>query len=225
MTEREHQPSYLEIAHYPVGLNADWSQADLLAATQKSVSRNTGWPIGVVLTRPEFSPKPMSDGIRAVIQATTVIDRFDFWSLNRRGYFYFLRQLEEDSDDRVKPRTSLYFDTRIWRIAEGLQHCAILYRALNLPDETQIHIQLVHHGLEGRKLVASDPIRSFAMFGRISHENESRWAKLVPLGAIEPNLEALVGEISGELFMLFEYWQPQPEVWKSVLQTFLNSRV
>jgi hypothetical protein len=63
------------------------------------------------------------------------------------------------------------------------------------------------------------------MSGRISHENESRWAKVVILGAIEPNLEALVGEISGELFILFEYWQSQPEIWKGVLQAFLSSRV
>ena len=225
MTEPEHERAYLEIAHYPVGINGDWPQADLLAAAQKSVCRNTGWPIGVVLTNPEFSPKPMSDGIRAVIRSTIFRNSFDFWSLDRRGYFYLLRELEEDSDTRRKAGASLYFDTRIWRIAEGLLHCANLYRALDMPAETEIRFQIVHRGLHGRMLLASDQMRASTMSGRISHENESRWERTVPLGTIEPNLEALVGEISGELFMLFEFWKPEPDVWKGVLQAFLSSRV
>jgi hypothetical protein len=223
MTDPKH--SYIEVAHYPVGIGGGWSQAELLTAAQKSVCRNTGWPLGVVLTRPELSPKPMSDGIRAVIRTATFIDRFDFWSLDRRGYFYLLRALEEDSDDRVKPETSVYFDTRIWRIAEALLHCSHLYQALDVAAETEIRIQIVHTGLQGRKLIASDTIRAITMSGRISHENESLWAKTVPLGTIEPNIETLVGEISGQLFMLFEFWEPQPEVWKGVLQAFLGARV
>jgi hypothetical protein len=223
MTDPEH--SYLEIAHYPVGIDRCWSQADLLVAAQKSVCRNTGWPIGVVLTNPELSPKPMTNGIRAVIRTTTFIDRFDFWSLDRRGYFYLLRLLEEDSDGRVEPGTALYFDTRLWRIAEGLLHCANLYRALELPGETEIRIQIVHRGLQGRILVASDRLRAMTMSGRKSHEDQSSWAKTVPLATIEPNIEALVGEIASELFMLFEFWKPDPQVLKEVMQVFLDSRV
>lgn len=49
--------------------------------------------------------------------------------------------------------------------------------------------------------------------------------KTVPLGTIEANIEPLVGEISGELFTLLEFWEPQPDVWKGILQAFLNSRV
>ena len=223
MTDREN--SYFEIAHYPIGIDRKWSQDELLLAAQKAVSRNTGWPIGVVLTKPEFSPKSVSDGIRAVISAKTIIDRYDYWSLDRIGRFYFLRELEEDSDDRVAPGTSLYFDTRIWRIAEALLHCANLYRALDVPAETEIRIQNVHHGLRGRKLTASDQMRAITMSGRISHENESQWAKTLALGSIEPNIEVLVDEISRELFMLFEFWKPMPDVSKSVLQAFLSSKV
>ena len=225
MTEPERERAYLEIAHYPIGKHGEWSQADLLAAAQRAVCRNTGWPIGVVLTKPELAPKPMSDGIRAVIQARTFVDRFDFWSLNRRGDFYFLRQLEEDSDDRVQTGKVLYFDTRIWRIAEGLLHCANLYRSLEVSAETEISIRVVHRGLQGRVLQAVDPLRAMTMSGRICHENESRWARTVPLGTIEPTIEALVRNVSDELFMLFDFWRPQPEVWKTVLQGFLNSRV
>jgi hypothetical protein len=63
------------------------------------------------------------------------------------------------------------------------------------------------------------------MSGRISHENESQWVKTVSLGIIEPTIETIVEEVCAELFMLFEFWKPQPDVWTGVLHGFLNSRV
>jgi len=222
MTEQVH--SYLEVAHFPVGIDRKWSQDELLMAAQKSVRRNTGWPVGIVMTNPEYSPKPVSEGIRAIVPSA-LNDRFDFWSLDRSGRFYFLRTLEEDSDDRIAPGTSLYFDTRIWRIAEALLHCANLYRALGLSLETEIRIQITHCGLRGRRLTSSDSMRAFTMVGRVCHEDQSQWAKTVPLGTIEPNIEALVREIGGELFILFEFWKPTPEVWKGVVEDYLSSRV
>src|ERR1700722_12670731 len=99
--------SYLEVSHYPTGLkDRRWSQAELLAAARKAVCRNTGWPIGVVLTNPDTSPKPTKNGISTTIP--TNMGRFDFWSLDERGYFYLLRRLEEDSDDRIVSGSSLY---------------------------------------------------------------------------------------------------------------------
>ena len=63
------------------------------------------------------------------------------------------------------------------------------------------------------------------MLERSSHENELEWSSTIPLGTIGLNLETLVGEIAGQLFMLFELWQPEGHVWKGVLKEFLNSRV
>jgi hypothetical protein len=37
-----------EVKHYPVDTSATWNQAELATAAQRSVCRNTGWPIGVV---------------------------------------------------------------------------------------------------------------------------------------------------------------------------------
>jgi hypothetical protein len=223
MIDPEH--SFLEVGHCPLGIQRKWSQDELLLAAQKSVCRNTGWPVGVVLRHPQLSPKPVKDGIRAVVRTATFADRFDFWSLDRNGCFYFLRSLEEDSVGPAGPGTHLYFDTRIWRIAESLLHCANLYRELEVPNETEIRVAITHSGLRGRKLSASDPMRAATMFDRVSHENESKWEKTVPIGTIEPNLEPLVGEVCEELFMLFDYWKPQPEVWKGILQAFIGSKV
>jgi hypothetical protein len=42
---------------------------------------------------------------------------------------------------------------------------------------------------------------------------------------IEPDLEPLVGEATGELFALFDFWRPDESVSKGVLREFLKSRV
>ena len=126
---------YIEVTHYPLALQRNWSQRELSEAAQKAACHNTGWPMGVVLTRPEVAPKPLKDGIRVA-------------SLNR----------------------------------------------------------IMH-------------------WQRKCEENEITWKKRVPLAAIEPDLEPLVGEATGELFALFEFWQPDESVWKGVLREFLNTRI
>jgi hypothetical protein len=60
---------------------------------------------------------------------------------------------------------------------------------------------------------------------RKCEEYGTTWKKRLPLAAIGAELEPLVGEVTGELFTLFEFWQPNQRVWKGVLRDFLNSRV
>jgi hypothetical protein len=78
------------------------SQSDLLTAVRKSEIHTFGWPIAVLLeNRDDFRPKPLNDGIRAVValgeQASRTGDEsFDYWSLRNNGDFYLLQSLFED---------------------------------------------------------------------------------------------------------------------------------
>jgi len=213
--------AHIEIAHYPMQAGHNWSQDQLLLAAQKSICRNTGWPMGVVLNRPDAAPKSMSTGIRASIHSSVLSDMYDYWSLDKQGTYFLLRNLEEDWNARGKGK--VFFDIRIWDTAEALLHCSNLYKALDLRPESEIKILISHKGLAGRLLGAANPSRHF--YSRKCEEDELTWEKVMPLGAIEPSLESLVGEATGELFTLFEFWRPAEEVWKSVLQEFLKSRV
>ena len=145
------------------------------------------------MTKPEFAPKPTTFGIRAVIEST---GRLDYWALEKRGAFYFLRRLDEDDDAdtaRRKDHDWVYFDTRIWRVAEAFLHCAKLYSALDLPLDTPISIRLRHSGLKKRLLGASNRAR-LMVWNRKTEEDEVDWTKTVPLGSIEAGLEGLVHE-------------------------------
>ena len=213
-----------EVVHYPVGASRTWDQAELLSAARAAVLRNTGWPVGVVMTKPEFAPTPTVSGIRAAIKT---LGRFDYWALNRSGAYYFLRLLDEDTDldsDRRGDKRWVYFDTRIWRIAETLLHCSALYKALGLSPETPIFIRISHFGLKGRFLGVADRMRMMH-WERKSEENNVSWTKTVPLGSLDALLEDLAREASREIFMLFEYWEPEDSVFKEILAKFVASRI
>ena len=80
----------------------------LLEIARKSECHNTGWPIGVIMTKPEYKPVPLNEGIRAVIKHILVtidnidIAEFDYWALNNRGHFFFIRG-HEDGHLQLRP--------------------------------------------------------------------------------------------------------------------------
>lgn len=221
MTDTPIQGAYWEAAHQPLHAQA-WTQKRLLEAARKSKCRNTGWPIGVVLTSPEHAPKPRADGIEVTIRGPD--EGYDYWSLSTQGAFYFLRRLEEDVRD-VKPKGALFFDTRIWRVAEIFLHCSRLYRELELPLKSQINVYISHHGLDGRILAASNSDRMMTLNRRKCTESSSNWHGAVMLDSIESELETHVKSVLAPVFMLFDFWEPADSVWKSVIDEFLASHV
>jgi hypothetical protein len=145
-----------EVRHSPIGVSREWPQSELVAA-EKAVLRKTGWPIGIVSHNPNISPKPTVFGVRVVIDSRN-FGLFDYWSIDKSGHYYFLRLLDEDTDENLGRRAGnkwIYFDTRIWRVAETLLHCSNLYRELGLSAETQIEISILHSGLKARVLGAA----------------------------------------------------------------------
>ncbi len=211
----------IQVAHFPLVPDRAWSQQELSEAARRAACHNTGWPMGVVLTKPEVAPKPLKDGIRAIIHSTFLYEMFDYWSLKRDGKYFLLRPLAEDSDERGKNK--VFFDTRIWDCAEAILHCSRLYKELEVPPNSEIDISITHTGLVGRLLGAGG--RRYMHWERKCEEYATTWRRRLPLAAIEAELAPLVGEVTGELFTLFEFWQPDASVWKGILREFLEARI
>lgn len=89
---------FMELKVSPARSKLNIGQRDLLDAASNSVIRTFGWPIGVVMTKPEYRPRPTSEGIVAKIVPN---DRgaYDYWSLRRNGDFYLLRDLWKTPND------------------------------------------------------------------------------------------------------------------------------
>lgn len=216
------QLGYLEVYHNILYSDKQWNQIELLKGAEQAVCRNTGWPIGVVLHTESGKPVFKKDGIE--VELESALGRYDEWCLKRDGSFHCFRTFEEDRETFPAKSDFLNFDTRIWRIAEVLAHCENLYGALGVRDEEMIEVRIIHSGLNGRKLAAANQLRAFAMSERKSAESSIQWDKTVSSAELQRNRLEYVMEISRELLMLFDGWQPDPGVIEGVYEEFQKSR-
>ncbi|MFH1829640.1 MAG: HipA N-terminal domain-containing protein [Pseudomonadota bacterium] len=221
--EKYRELGYLEVFHSIKNSSRTWDQNRLLEAARKSMCRNTGWPIGVVMDREKYRPIFKNDGIEAEIEVPE--GSYDEWALRRDGSYYFFRVFEEDSLDKFKKNNFIYFDTRIWRISEILLHCEKLYRELGLSDNDIIAIQITHAGLNGRKLAASNPMRDFSLRERWCEEKSVSWSTEITFRGLKNKLLDNVLSASKELLILFEGWQPDSSAIQGIYEEFMKSRI
>jgi hypothetical protein len=207
-----------------------WSQHELLAAAQRAELRNTGWPIGLVLQKPGLAPVPKPDGIEARLSHYSSDRTEDFWYFSKDGSYYVSRLFEEDfetlqfTSSEGHPERSIWFDVRIWRIAEVFLHSATLYRELGIPSAEPYALDINHRGLEAREFYVSNPSR-FVRRGRICRSPEATWKREVTQDYVISNLKGLVGDVASGLFVLFDFAQVSQKVVDGIVDEFLNSKV
>lgn len=211
----------------------EWSQHELLTAAERAVLRNTGWPIGLVLTKPGLAPRATPEGIEARI---TSEDRLvgggeDFWSFLKDGSYYVSRAFEEDfysgrgaEQSPESFKRFIFFDVRIWRIAEVLLHSAALFREIGIrPDEPYL-VAVNHLSLEGREFRTSDP-RRLVLYDRHCEYPTVSWSKEVTQDYVTANLHALVSEVANGLFVLFDFADIDADVMRQIVDEFLSRSV
>ena len=151
----------------------EWNPRDLLAAAERAELRNTGWPIGLVLQGSGKRPVPTPDGIEARLGRYALGQTEDYWYFHKDGNYYVSRLFEEDletlqwTSSQGHPESAIWFDIRIWRIAEIILHSATIYRELGIPPEEPYYLAINHKGLEGRELYVSNPVDLYGEVGYV----------------------------------------------------------
>lgn len=217
------QLGYLEASHWLPNNQKRWDQNQLLEAAERAKCCNTGWPIGVVLHTEHGRPVFMSDGIK--VEAESMFGSYDEWSLKRDGGFYFFRIFEEDESTSPNKSDVLYFDTRIWRIAELIGHCINLYKAMGVSQDELIEIQIIHSGLKSRELSTSNPLRASLHPKGKCVEDIVTWGARTTLADLNnKKIDYIVSAVK-ELCILFGGWLPDPKIITSIYNEFLRSKI
>jgi len=221
------------VIQVPYGLD-QIDNATLLEIARKSECHNTGWPIGAVMTKPEYKPVSLADGIRAIINAIIItIDRrkleeFDYWALNNRGHFFFVRSHEDDSSYQralTKGNKVLSFDVAIWRISEIISYTTNLCTELSLKQSDKINLTLSYEGLKDRALSVSSPRGApFIIVGKCTVDKYEKDLEL-QVADIMPKLKDHVYQIAVGLFGLFDFYKPDRAIIDNIVEEFLNSRL
>lgn len=197
------------------------SQIDLLTAVRASEIQTFGWPIGITLeNREEHKPRPLKDGIRAEVSISKdeMLGRpsYDYWALSTAGDFYLLQSLFEDA----RGKNSIFFNTRIVRVAEALMFAGKMYTHLGAAPESQYSVRVVHRGLSGRTLSSAGGRRYIA--GTRSVEDVSESETVVLLSAHRETLVADVRRLVAPMFMLFEFASFADTVFEDIVRRFEN---
>ncbi|MBI2103988.1 MAG: hypothetical protein HYT90_00200 [Candidatus Omnitrophica bacterium] len=201
---------------------------ELLRIAEAAECRVTGWPIGVTMTRPEYSPKPVEDGIEALIdlrdQATSLRDTVDYWKLFRDGRLFFMRSYEEDTVWEGPARTQLHVDTRIRRVAEAFLYCSRLVNNLGLDSADEVSIRFSHDALKGRELGVAD--RNRLMHGGWKcHVDQVDKLLVVAVATIAPAISDLTYQVTSELFGMFDYFEMRQPTCSSIVEDLLRQKV
>jgi hypothetical protein len=202
-----------------------WRQAALLSAVEDSQIKTFGWPIGIVLNRDPWRPQPTSEGVRAEAalgagEGTRDRGSYDYWYLRQNGDFYLLQSLFEDE----RRPESLFFDTRIIRVTELLLFLARVYARLDVPDSTQLRLELLHGGLRGRELRAASPSRIMHN-GRTTQEETVASTIDCTIAQLQTDLVRLVRELVDPLFVIFDFFEVNEGVVAQLVNGFVEGRV
>lgn len=191
----------------------DFDQTQLLEAATKAQVDKSGWPIGIVLDKPEHKPRPVADGIVAEVLAQT-FNSFDYWTIRGDGSFYLLASFFEDERDSER----LLFDLRIARITEALLYFTRLYSNLGVPPNSHLVIGMRHGGLGERvlsragRLVPRDHGRS--------RENEVYTEAETTLDEIRSNLVEVVEKFTQPLFVVFDFFKLDRKILEEIVRDF-----
>jgi hypothetical protein len=212
---------YMEVSFGLVDLEPLFSQSELLAAAQRSTIRTFGWPIGVVMTKPEYRPRPTSEGIVAQI-TTAGGESFDYWALSKRVDFYLLRDLFEDR--RSPDQLSLFINTRIVQVTEAILYAARLFNQLRL-ESGQLHFKIRHCGLKNRSLVWATRYGLDRDSDLTTVEDDCEASFTTAVATIDSHLVDLVKQICKPLFILFDFYEVRDETYSDIVDNFVAGRV
>ena len=206
-----------EVFHYLPNNYKEFAVDSIKNALQEAELKRTGWPIGVYLTNSDKRPQPQEDGIKAEsMDNPSVI--FDYWYAKNKGEFYFSRILESDNGNgTAEPKTSLYFDTLIWRVAEALEHSLAYYKKLNIDEKERIKLKMSLYGLNGRKLSAWNPARAFILSHYICNSEKSSWEMETSLQELNKSLDNVIYEAVKKLLIMFDFFVPNEAVVFDIL--------
>jgi len=228
MVDNGFAPEYMEIAHWLPRLlhKQKWGHKELLDAAEKAMLRNTGWPIGLVIHNPKLKPKAVEEGVKAVMVEQRYTKGFDFWHIRFDGAYYFARNFREDTIGKLKNKRILYFDIRIWRIAEAIDHTVKLYKALGLEPTQVVTLKIAHKGLKDRILSASNPARAMTMFHeRRSNADNVTWEIKTTLDDLFVKRRQHIESAVRKIMIMFDFFEPNHKVTESILEEYEKSRL
>jgi hypothetical protein len=225
LQEEHFFPAFMEITHYLPENSQKWDQTKLLEIARASEIKHTGWPIGIAIQGNSGSPRATEDGVEAEYISNYIHRSYDYWYLTSSGNYYFARSFDEDTSEQVKPGTFLWFDIRIRRIAEAIEHAILLYKNLGISDEEAVRLKISLFGIGDRQLSAWDPGRAVSLHPRSSASTIKQigWEKEITYKVLKEKQDDFIYDAVRQMLIIFNFFEPAKQVVDTIVKDYRSN--
>ena len=164
---------------------------------RQAVTRHTGWPVFLFLTKPGLAPREVDGAIECWLAAPGVERVFadaahsDYWRAVPQGRQFLLRGHQEDGQETFPPGTVFDSTLPIWRLGEGLLHAEKLATLLRKDENALVTVRFraIYTGLSGRVLRSwANPLSDLWFEGHAARSDEAVLEATVPADGITERL-------------------------------------
>jgi hypothetical protein len=203
-----------EGASFSAALVVDPPRADALpdrafmTTIGSSNPQYTGWPAWLdssQFSEPAFRPKVVDRGWEALIVSLGGWSKhLDFLRFDPKGEFYHWRNLQDDVQEKMKPKTALDPIVVITRVAEHIGAGLAIVKALGWdPENTRLGFAFHWTKLRGRQLVPwANPGVLISSY-EVAHDDEVTTFVELPLDTSPTAIAPAVEQTVREVFILF----------------------
>lgn len=207
-------------AYRLLGARSRVTRRELLAALTHARGNETGWPVWIMLTRPDMLPYPHGEGIE-YWHRRAAGSHADFWRVSTDGEAFLLRGYQEDFMDRVAPRSVLSVTIPALRAGECLLHAS---RLAALLGATKVEFSLEWTGLDGRRLTNLSSSDWFIGGDYISRQDNVATSIQADAREISDLLPELVRQLLDPLYEIFDFFQVPPNFYAIELARLRGQR-
>lgn len=182
---------------------------------RKAITRHTGWPAFLMLTRDDLTPREVDGAIEVWLKPEPLVERTfgndpshcDYWRAVPSGRLFLLRGYQEDGQETFP--SGAVFDTTLptWRLGEVLLHAERLaaLMANDDPADLTIRLRALYTGLTGRQLRNwANPLSGMTLVGRPSRSDEVLLEAEIPAAGVKENLAQHLLPLVSALYERFD---------------------
>ncbi|HZF27236.1 MAG TPA: RNA-binding domain-containing protein [Steroidobacteraceae bacterium] len=229
--QRDH-PSRMPHGHYRVYYLVDGLERPLLIQQLRDALRNveqriTGWPPWWWAQPDEIAPHVHENTIECHMgRATNFNDaaHADFWRASVSGELFLIRgYIEDTGHGGIQPGTTLDLTIPIWRVAECLLHAHRFALAIGA-EQRSIVFGTAWSGLQGRTLASVEGRRPIFPGAHRAHTDSFSSMTSVPASRIPGALPEITRDLIGQLYALFDFFEPPDAMYAEEIDRMLGRR-
>jgi transcriptional regulator with XRE-family HTH domain len=201
---------------------------------RKAVTRLTGWPVFLFLTKPGLAPRE-ADGAIECWLADPGVERgafvdaahSDYWRAVPPGRQFLLRGYQEDGQETFPPGTVFDSTLPIWRLGEALLHAEKLAALLRKNESASVTVRFraIYIGLSGRVLRSwANPLSDLWVAGHAARSDEAVLEATMPADSITERLGERLFPMIASLYERFGVTGLTVNRVKAEADRLLNSR-